>query len=295
MPDPFGECDAAGVRSVYEGLAQAWPDMERRTYISISGDDEHGGTWVGEGGFYTGTFEAPWLGIPATRRVAHMRFHEFFRVEAGRITEIQFAWDIPEVMMQANAWPLAPSLGREWCVPGPATCDGLGPHDAARSDASRQHIVDMLMCMKKHPAQGGPELMELERFWHPKMAWYGPSGIGTGRGTAGFRRVHQIPFLKAMPDRGYAAGDIRYHFFAEGDYVGVTGWPNMLQTLTHPGWMGIAPPGKHVEMRSLDFWRLEDGLIRENWVLVDLIHLYSQIGVDVFERMREYVNGGAPL
>ncbi|MCY4180445.1 MAG: polyketide cyclase, partial [Litoreibacter sp.] len=34
-------------------------------------------------------------------------------------------------------------------------------------------------------------------------------------------------------------------------------------------------------------WRVENGLIRENWVLVDLLHVYAQIGVDVLARMRE--------
>ena len=62
----------------------------------------------------------------------------------------------------------------------------------------------------------------------------------------------------------------------------------MLQSITHDGWMGIAPPGGRQEMRSLDFWRLENGRIRENWVLVDLLHLYDQIGVDVLARMREF-------
>ena len=41
-------------------------------------------------------------------------------------------------------------------------------------------------------------------------------------------------------------------------------------------------------IRCFDFWRLEDGLIRENWVLVDLLDLYAQIGVDVFARLREF-------
>ena len=41
-------------------------------------------------------------------------------------------------------------------------------------------------------------------------------------------------------------------------------------------------------MRSLDFWRIEKGLIRENWVLVDLLDVYKQVGVDVFSRVREF-------
>jgi hypothetical protein len=41
-------------------------------------------------------------------------------------------------------------------------------------------------------------------------------------------------------------------------------------------------------LRSLDFWRLERGLIRENWVLIDLLDLYDQIGVDVLGRLREF-------
>jgi predicted ester cyclase len=270
-------------------LAAAWPDLERRVQIRIAGPDEHGNAWVGCGGFYLGSFERPWLGIPPTRRVAHLRFHEFFRVEDGRVVEMQALWDIPEVMMQARAWPLAPSLGRDWHVPGPATGDGLGPHDPARSGAARDHVVEMLDHLKKHPAEGGPEVMAMERFWHPRMSWYGPAGIGTGRGIEGFRRHHQIPFLKAMPDRGRYLDEITYHFMAEGEYVGVTGWPNMVQTITEGGWMGIAPAGRRVTMKSLDFWRLERGLIRENWVLVDLLDVYDQIGVDVFERMRELV------
>jgi predicted ester cyclase len=289
---PFGDtvgaeafCDHA-----YGGLLDAWPDLERRDYIVMAGPDEDGAEWVGCGGYYTGTFEAPWLDIPPTGHQAHMRFHEFFRIEDGRIAEFQALWDIPEVMLQANAWPLAPSLGREWHVPGPATCDGIvpGPYDMRKGTASRQHIIDMLEHMKRHPSRGGPEVMEMDRFWHDKMSWYGPSGIGTGRGIRGFRNWHQIPFLNGMPDRGKYVDEIDYHFFGDGDYAAVTGWPDMIQTVTHGGWMGIAPSGRKITMRSLDFWRIENGRIRENWVLVDLLDAYDQLGVDVFARLREF-------
>ncbi|MGB1034169.1 MAG: ester cyclase, partial [Primorskyibacter sp.] len=145
----------------------------------------------------------------------------------------------------------------------------------------------------------GPEVMEMERFWHPRMNWYGPSGIGTGRGIEGFRNWHQIPFIEAMPDRGQYVDDITYHFFGDNDYVAVTGWPNMIQTITHDGWMGIAPAGQRITMRSLDFWRIENGVIRENWVMVDLLDAYRQLGVDVFARLRAFnkarVPGAVPL
>ena len=58
-------------------------------------------------------------------------------------------------------------------------------------------------------------------------------------------------------------------------------------TVTEDGWLGIAPSGKEITMRSLDFWRCENGVIRENWVLVDILDIYSQLGVDVFVRLRE--------
>ncbi|WP_065322601.1 ester cyclase [Tritonibacter mobilis] len=289
---PFG--DLTGVEAfydaVYAGLFKAWPDLERRDIIVIAGPDEFGNNWVGAGGYYTGIFTTPWLDIPPTGHQVSMRFHEFYRIVDGKVVEVQALWDIPEVMMQANAWPMVPSLGREWHVPGPATQDGLvpGPYDAEAGAASCAHIIEMLEHLKKHPAQGGPEVMEMERFWHPRMNWYGPSGIGTGRGIAGFRNWHQIPFLNGMPDRGQYVDEINYHFFGDGDYAAVTGWPNMIQTVTHDGWMGIAPAGRKITMRSLDFWRLENGKIRENWVLVDLLDAYAQLGVDVFARLREF-------
>ena len=298
MPHPFG--DLTGPEALYDAcyapLLAAMPDLERRDWIVMGGRTEHGGDWVGCGGHYVGTLVAPWLDIPPTGHLAHMRFHEFYRFEDGRVVEIQALWDIPEVMMQAGAWPMAPSLGREYCIPGPMTQDGFvpGPWDEERATASCRHIVDMLTHMKRHPTQGGPQVMEMPRFWHPRMTWYGPAGIGTGRGIAGFRNWHQIPFLSAMPDRGQDPEGLQPHFFAEGAYAAVTGWPDMIQTVTHDGWLGIAPSGRRITMRSLDFWRIEDGLIRENWVLVDLLDMWRQLGVDVLARMREMNKARVP-
>jgi predicted ester cyclase len=295
---PFG--DLIGAEAFYDGalapLRAAWPDVERRDWIVMAGQDGDGADWVGCGGHFYGTFAAPFLDIPPTGHLCHMRFHEFYRFENGKVVEFQAIWDIPEVMMQANAWPMSPSLGREFCVPGPSTCDGLNrpTRDPAQSQQSCDLIVEMLDHLKLHPSQGGPEVMQMPKFWDARMNWYGPAGIGTGRGYAGFRNWHQIPFLGGMPDRGQYVDDITYHFFGDNNYAAVTGWPNMIQTVTHDGWMGIAPSGKKITMRSLDFWRIEDGKIRENWVTVDILDAYRQLGVDVFARLREFNKARVP-
>ena len=289
LASPIGDLRGADAlyHTAYAPLLKALPDMERRDFIVIAGGHD-GQNWIGCGGHYLGTFEHPWLGIPATRQPVYMRYAEFFRYEDEQVVEMQAIWDIPQVMMQARAWPLAPSLGQEWMVPAPATLDGIpcSTADPAESQASRQLILSMLTTLGQHPMADGPEIMKLDQFWHPKMMWYGPAGIGSMRQISGFRDWHQIPFLKALPDRHGAVkqADI---FFAEGGYVGTTGWPNMAMTVSGDGWLGIAPAHQEITMRSLDFWRIENGLIRENWVLIDLLHVYDQLGLDVFSRMKE--------
>lgn len=268
-------------------LHEAMPDLERRDMILLAGSTPEGQDWVGAMGNYMGTFSVPFLGIPPTGHLAHMRYHEFFCIEDGKVVEMQAIWDLPELMMQAGAWPMAPQLGAYLCTPAPMSGDGLTVSDDGR--LAHDHVVAMLTDLCRYPADPDPKVMQLEKYWHPRFNWYGPAGIGTARGIAGFRNWHQIPFLRAMPDRKLdAMGELMSHWVSQGNYTCETGWPNMRLSLTGDGWMGIAPAGKEVLLRSLDFWRMENGLIRENWVLVDLLDLYNQIGVDVLGRVQEF-------
>ena len=268
-------------------LHGALPDLERRDMIVMAGTTPEGLDWVCTLGNYMGTFLRPFLDIPPTWHIVHMRYHEFFCIKDGQVVEMQAIWDLPELMMQANAWPMAPQLGAALCTPAPMTSDGLTV--SGDGSTALAHVIAMLTDLCRHPAEGGVEVMKLEAYWHPRFNWYGPAGIGTCRGIAGFRNWHQIPFLQAMPDRKLdAMGDLMSHWIGEGEYACETGWPNMRLTITDDGWMGIAPSGQEITMRSLDFWRLENDLIRENWVLVDLLDVYAQIGVDVLGRMRHF-------
>jgi len=277
-------------------LNDSIPDLERRDMIVMAGTTPEGKYWLGSMGNYMGTFLKPFLNIPPTGNLVHMRYHEFFQIENNKIIEMQSIWDLPELMMQANAWPMTPQLGAFLCTPSPMTEDGL----RIKGDGSNNLdlVVNMLHDLVLHPSNSDPKVMQLEKYWHPKFNWYGPAGIGTGRGIAGFRHWHQIPFLRAMPDRKGGSSneklkfegmeDLQTHWIHEGNYVCETGWPNMRSTISNDGWMGIAPSNQLIEMRSLDFWRIENGLIRENWVLVDLLDVYQQIGINVFDRIKEF-------
>lgn len=48
----------------------------------------------------------------------------------------------------------------------------------------------------------------------------------------------------------------------------------------HTGsFMGIAPTGKKVHVEYMDIWRVADGKIVENWVVMDIAGLLIQLGV----------------
>ncbi len=260
LANPFEDLDGPGglLDQALYPLADAVPDLERRDTIVIGGS-VLGQDWVGCAGYYTGLFERPWLRIPPTYHQISLRFHEFYRMEEGRVIEMQALWD------------------QDGIVPP--------PYDEETAASSVKLVSDMLQRLSRF-ADGGVKAMALDQYWHPKMNWYGPSGIGTNRQIQGFRNWHQIPFLAAMPNRRGSGG--KGALFGDGEYVGFTAWPGMTATITGDGWMGIAPAGQKITMRSLDFWRCEEGLIRENWVLVDLLDVYTQIGVDVFRRMEEF-------
>jgi predicted ester cyclase len=286
---PFGAFN--GVESLFTKcflpLQQSMPDLERRDMIFMGGTTPEGQDWLSCMGNYMGTFMSPFLDIPPTGHLVHMRYHEFFQIEDGKVIQIQAIWDLPELMMQAKAWPLSPQLGAFLCTPSPMSGDGLVVSGNASDKLN--HVINMLTDLCKHPSNPDPKIMNLEKYWHPQLNWYGPAGIGTARGIAGFRHWHQIPFLRGMPDRKLDdMADLQSHWFAEGNYVCETGWPNMRLTLKNDGWMGLPPTNKELKMRSLDFWRLENGLIRENWVLIDLLDIYNQLEVNVFDRLREF-------
>ena len=68
--------------------------------------------------------------------------------------------------------------------------------------------------------------------------------------------------------------------FAEGAYTGGAGWNGVL--VTHAGrYLDCPATGKRIGVNGLDFWRREGDKFTENWVFVDMLHLFRQFGVDL--------------
>ncbi len=293
-PDGLWSCaqplnDLQGPHEVAERLLlplrRAMPDAERRDDILLVGSFA-GRDWVCATGHHVGTFERDLFGVPPTGGAAFLRFGLFHEIQGGRIGRTYLLLDLMGLMLQAGIrfWP--PSMGAECCpVPGPATGDGarLDPAEPERSGRTLALVEAMLSGLSTYAGdEADLASMGQERFWHPRMTWYGPAGIGTTRGLKGFQDLHQRPFLRALPDR--KGGDHKARF-AEGDYACSTGWPSLRATLAGPNWLGLPPTGTRVGMRVMDWWRRDGDLLRENWVLIDLLDVQIQCGLDPFDRL----------
>ena len=77
--------------------------------------------------------------------------------------------------------------------------------------------------------------------------------------------------------------------FAEGAYSGGPGWAGV--KATHRGeYKGVPATGNAIEVNGLDWWKRDGEQLIENWVFVDMVHLFRQFGVDLFGRLAAQVS-----
>ncbi len=290
---------------VWRPLLQALPDLERRDLI-VMGGIYQGTNMVAALGHYCGTFRNDWLMIPATGQPLYLRYGEVHEVEDGLIKRSSCYWDILDVIRQAGFWPVAPSLGTEGMWPGPITGDGLifhetDPEQSAASIAQTLAMHKTLADYDDHDQLGREGLLAMPQkiHWHPKMMWYGPAGIGTTRGLQGFVDYHQLPFRLAFPNRqgGEQITDPaqggHYIQIGDGKYSVTGGWPSVRAQHVGGNFLGVGPTGREITMRVMDFYLHDEGLIRENWVPLDMLDVLMQMDIDVFDRMRSLFRRGA--
>jgi predicted ester cyclase len=143
------------------------------------------------------------------------------------------------------------------------------------AEAHRARSTATLGVVRRMEAALGAKSNDMAAHFHEDFVWRGNAGCGVKRGLAEFRRNWQLPLRAAFTDRVY----VTEQFLADGDWAACFGHIEA----THSGvFMGIAATGKRVKIPYMDFWRVEDGRIKDNPVSVDFAAVLAQLGVDVF-------------
>ena len=290
---PFREQHGAETvaQTFWQPLMKALSHMQRRQDIFIAGTNEISGEqWVMSMGNFMGLFDADWLGIPHTRKIANLRYAEFNCVQDGKISQTGLFIDIMGLMVQAGTYPLPPSTGVYFNYPGPRTHDGLLFTDAPEDEgvttlALVNEMINDLTELNESGSMGCPPEV-LERTWSKKMLWYGPAGIGASYTIPRYQEQHQLPFRQNLADKKFHGHVCR---FAEGNFACFFGWPN-LSNRPIGGFMGLPSSNVNAEMQVVDVYRREGDKLAENWVLIDLPYWLKQQGLDILERTEAILN-----
>ena len=142
-------------------------------------------------------------------------------------------------------------------------------NDPAATEATRGVIEGMVDGLNDH------RIADIGEFFTEGFRWMGNAGCGFKEGLREFQEAWQKPFQAAFSDK-VCIDEARLYM---GEWAAAFG----RQEATHSGtFMGIEPTGKRVEIRYMDFWKVVDGKIVDNWVNVDFAHVAAQLGVDLF-------------
>jgi predicted ester cyclase len=115
-------------------------------------------------------------------------------------------------------------------------------------------------------------LDELASFIHPNYVDHNCDDAGRGPSVA---RAHLVGLRGSFPDFRLRIEQV----IAEGDFVAT----RVSASGEHSGvWQQIEPTGDRIELRGINFDRIEAGLIIEHWGEADTIGMLWQMGVDPF-------------
>lgn len=282
-PEPYNNIHGmdALVERFWQPLLRAFPDLQRNTDVLLAGayrDQD----WVSGCGYFTGTFVNDWNGIAATGEKTLIRFGEIMSLEAGKIVKTYLLLDLIDVMQQGGfklGWP-APAI--EGLRPKVKIGNGVlqTEQDPAETRQTLLLVEAMLfgLVRKDQP---------MKLYWHPDMIWNSPSSVGSARSLSEFLdKVHTV-FLTGLSGTWEGSHNARY---AEGRFAVSTGWPSLVAV--HDGdFLSIPASGNTLCWRIMDFWERKEDLLITNWVHIDMINVFKQMGIDVFELYQAYREG----
>ena len=143
-------------------------------------------------------------------------------------------------------------------------------NDLSKTDETKAVLENMVNGLNDH------RINDIGEFFKESFRWMGNFGCGTKNGLKEFQDNWQKPFQEAFSEK-VCIDEARLFM---GEWAAAFG----RQEAIHTGeFMGIAPTVKKVEIRYMDFWKVSEGKIEDNWVMVDFPYVMSQLGVDIFK------------
>ena len=143
-------------------------------------------------------------------------------------------------------------------------------NDLSKTQETEATIDAMVDGLNDHDIDG------MDRFFDQEFRWIGNAGCGFKNGLKEFQDGWQRPFQAAFSDK-ICIDEARV---TQGEWCAAFG----RQEAVHSGeFMGIAATGKRVEIRYMDFWKVQNGRIKDNWVMVDFPYIMQQLGLDAFD------------
>lgn len=145
-------------------------------------------------------------------------------------------------------------------------------NDLSKTKKTQEVIESMVDGLNDH------RIEDIGEFFSENFRWMGNFGCGTKSGLREFQDNWQKPFQEAFSNK-VCIDEARLFM---GEWAAAFG----KQEAIHTGeFMGIKPTGKKVEIRYMDFWKVSEGKIKDNWVMVDFPFVMKQLGVDIFNGM----------
>ena len=280
---------------IWVPLFEAFPDLERRENIVVGGAFRDK-VLVGSYSVLSGYFRNSWLGIKPNNKMINLRCCEIHELKENKIIESHILIDVMDFLRQCNISTINPSRGSEGAWLPPINTDGVNffEKDIEVSNLNLKQALEMGRSLNIKPEKENLSNNELKErllnhpqkeYWHNKMIWYGPCGIGTSRSLEGFIDMHQLPFRRSFTERDYFKLG-HYCEIGDGKFSLCAGWHSLEANYGSNDWLGFKANNQKLTMRVMDFYHHDEGKIRENWVPIDILHILKQIGIDVLEKVK---------
>jgi predicted ester cyclase len=187
----------------------------------------------------------------------------FFKVRDGLISERWGQFDVLTMMQQLGLAPGPPSdVTGEQKFGDPMRASQASGVDIEANKAVYRRMVEEVVNQGKYDV--------VDELFHPDYIDHA-APPGSPPGLEGVKAIFKM-FRGGFPDVKFTIDDMR----GEGNYVATL----VHGEGTHTGqFIEFPPSGKHARWRSVGFFRVEDGKIREHWGIPDLLGLLIQIGV----------------